>query len=71
MLEDIFLPTPAPDKYRRSADARAGACSILVGIAANQSMMSGRAVDIAELVAGLERPDFTPMPGRSEAVAMP
>ena len=71
MLEDIFLPAPAPDKYRRSADARAGACSILVGIAANQSMATGRAVDIAELVSGLERPDFTAMPGRSEPVAMP
>jgi predicted dehydrogenase len=71
MLEDIFLPSPAPDKYRRAADARAGAASILVGIAANQSMATGRAVDIADLVSGLERPEYAPMPGRTESVPMP
>lgn len=71
MLEDIFLPSPPADKYRRAADARAGACSILVGIAANESMVLGRSVEIAELVAGLERPDFAAMPGRNEAVPMP
>jgi predicted dehydrogenase len=71
MLEDIFLPHPLPDKYRRAADVRAGACSILVGIAANHSMATGCAVDIAELAPGLERPDLTAMPGRGDAVPMP
>ena len=50
MLEDIFLPVPAPDKYLRAADERAGACSILVGIAANRSLETGAKVQISDLV---------------------
>jgi hypothetical protein len=71
MLEDIFLPTPPADKYLRAADERAGAYSILVGIAANQSMETGVKVRIEELVANLTAPDYPPMPARHEVVPMP
>jgi predicted dehydrogenase len=71
MLEDIFLPSPPPDKYLRVADERAGAYSILVGIAANQSMASGAQVHIADLVSDLPRPDYAPMPSRRDDTPMP
>jgi predicted dehydrogenase len=47
-LMDRQLP---PDPYRRGASERDGAWSILVGIAANASMPTGRTVKIAELLA--------------------
>ncbi len=71
MLEDIFLPEPALDKYQRAADERSGACSILVGIAANQSMATGGLVRVADLVGDLPRPHYPPMPARGEGVPMP
>jgi predicted dehydrogenase len=71
MLEDIFLPEPAADKYLRAADERAGACSIMVGIAANRSLETGARVQVADLVGGLTAPDYPPMPSRQAAVPMP
>jgi predicted dehydrogenase len=71
MLEDIFLPEPAPDKYMRAADERAGACSILVGIAANRSLETCAHVKLGDLVADLAMPDYAPMPSRQETVPMP
>ena len=71
MLEDIFLPTPAPDKYLRAADERAGACSILVGIAGNRSLETGAAVRVSDLVSGVPRPDYAPMPARDGPLPMP
>jgi len=71
MLEDIFLPNPAPDKYLRAADERAGACSILVGIAANRSLQTGAQVRVADLVDKVPRPDYPPMPSRLDPVPMP
>ncbi len=71
MLEDIFLPVPAPDKYLRAADERAGACSILVGVAANRSLETGARVEVADLVPGVPVPDYAPMPSRTEHVPMP
>jgi predicted dehydrogenase len=71
MLDDIFLPQQPADKYLRAADERAGAASILVGIAANQSMATGRRVELADLVPDLPRPDFAPMPSGSSRVPMP
>lgn len=71
MLDDILLPQAPSDKYLRAADERAGACSILVGIAANESIRSGRQVPIADLVPGLKRPDYAPMPSRADRVPMP
>ncbi len=71
MLEDIFLPSPPADKYLRAADERAGACSILVGIAANRGLETGAAVRVADLVSGVPRPDFAPMPSRDGPLPMP
>ncbi|PAW67801.1 MAG: hypothetical protein B9S34_04285, partial [Opitutia bacterium Tous-C1TDCM] len=70
-LEDIFLPERPADKYLRSADERAGAQSILVGIAANRSLQTGAQVKIADLVPGLVAPDMAPMPSRQDPVPMP
>jgi hypothetical protein len=69
LLDDIFRPGAAADKYLRCADHRAGAYSILTGIAANISMKTGQAVAIAGLVEGLERPDYPPMPSRDEPLS--
>ena len=71
MLEDIFLPEPPADKYLRAADERAGAWSILVGIAANRSIATGSGVQITDLLSGVPRPDYAPMPSRETAVPMP
>ena len=54
LLDDLFNPYPQPDPYLRSADERAGAYSILTGIAASRSMEWGRPVQIDQLVSGLE-----------------
>jgi predicted dehydrogenase len=62
MVKDILDPEPSEDKYKRAADYRAGAWSILTGVAANRSMESGRKVRVSELVRGLEDPDYPPMP---------
>jgi hypothetical protein len=71
MLEDIFLPDPPPDKYLRAADERAGAWSILVGIAANRSIETGTSTRIADLISGVPRPDYAPMPSRESPLPMP
>jgi predicted dehydrogenase len=71
MLEDIFQAAPAPDKYLRAADERAGASSILVGIAANRSLETGARVAIADLAGPLPAPDHAPMPTRRDRVPMP
>ncbi len=49
LLNDIF-GTPTDDRWNRAADHRDGARSILTGIAANRSIRTGQAVNIAELV---------------------
>jgi predicted dehydrogenase len=71
MLEDIFAPDPAGDRFHRIADERAGAWSILVGIAANRSMETGAKVKIADLVPGLQKPDYPAMPTRADPLPMP
>jgi predicted dehydrogenase len=71
MLDDLFLPEPPPDKYLRAADERAGAASLLVGAAANRSFSTGRPVEINDLIKGLTRPDYAPMPSRTAPIPMP
>jgi predicted dehydrogenase len=71
MLDDIFLPNPPADKWHRNSDERAGACSCLVGVAANQGFKSGISVKIADLVTGLTSPVYAPMPTRQDPVPMP
>lgn len=71
MLDDIFLPSPPADKYMRASDERGGACSILIGASANRCFQTGQPVKISEMVTGLRRPDYPPMPTHTEPVPMP
>lgn len=71
MLNDIFNPDKTFDKYYRDADHRAGAYSILTGIAANESMLTGKNILINELVTGIDMPEFTGMPDRNGKLPMP
>jgi len=70
LLDDIFNPNPKPDKYLRAADQRAGAYSILTGVAANESMKTGQLVRIDELVQGIGAPDYPPMPSAEEPISL-
>ena len=56
LLADLFSPGSSPDPLGRAADQRAGAWSVLTGIAANESIRQGERVLVADLVSGLELP---------------
>jgi len=71
LLDDLFLPEPPKDKYLRAADERAGAASILIGVAANKCFKTKQPVVIGELVKGLKQPDYAPMPSRTGPLPMP
>jgi hypothetical protein len=71
MLRDLFVPGKHEDKYLHAADQRAGAYSILTGIAANHSFLSGKTVEIAALVPDIPLPDYPPMPAHDSPVPMP
>jgi predicted dehydrogenase len=49
MLEQLFSPNPPPDPFNRAASHIDGAASILMGIAANQSIATGQAVNVDDL----------------------
>ncbi|HET8843141.1 MAG TPA: Gfo/Idh/MocA family oxidoreductase [Ktedonobacteraceae bacterium] len=49
LLEQLFSPHPPVDPYQRAASHIDGAASILVGVAANESMETGRLVNIDDL----------------------
>lgn len=68
LLDDIFAADPPKDKYLRAADHRAGAWSIITGIAANLSFESKQPVDIDSLVPGLAEPDYPAMPKPFEPI---
>ncbi len=70
MLKDIFSPGVEKDTYLRAADHRAGAYSILCGVAANQSIAGGKIVHISDLVKHLEKPDFPLMPDPHEPIPL-
>jgi hypothetical protein len=70
MLIEVFGEAPE-DKYKRVADERRGAYSMLIGAAANQCFKTGQAVRIADMVKGLTPPDVAPMPTRETPVPMP
>ena len=61
LLEDLFSPRRRPDPCLRAADYSSGAMSILVGIAANKSMKTGRPVMLRDLVRGVPAPRLTAM----------
>lgn len=71
MLDDIFNPDHKADPYLRCADHRAGAYSILTGIAANLSIENGGKIAINSLVNNVEKPDYQIMPNSSDSLAMP
>jgi predicted dehydrogenase len=62
LVRDVFSHTPPVDPYKRAADQRSGAWSILVGAAANQSMANNRPFRIAELCQNIGLPDYPSMP---------
>jgi hypothetical protein len=49
MLEQIFSAAPPPDPFNRVASHVDGAASVLVGIAGNESMRTGRLVHVDDL----------------------
>ena len=63
LLEHIFNPESIrEDKYMHAADYRAGAYSILTGVAANRSMATGQAVRLDSLIKNVDLPEFPAMP---------
>jgi predicted dehydrogenase len=71
LLDDLFLPDKKKDKYLRAADHRAGAYSILTGVAANRSMETGVPVRVADLVHDVGYPDYPAMPDYDDLLPMP
>jgi predicted dehydrogenase len=53
LLADLFHPNPPPDPYRRKASHHDGMVSIMVGIAANESIRTGEKVEIGVKGIGL------------------
>lgn len=51
ILDQLFLPDPPPDDLHRSATHIDGAASILLGVAANRSIATGRPVEVDQLLA--------------------
>lgn len=51
LLEQLFSNNPPPDPFHRAASHIDGAAALLVGIAANESMQTGRLVNIDDLFA--------------------
>ena len=51
LLEQLFSPNPPADPFKRAASHIDGAASILVGIAANESMKTGKMIMIDDLFA--------------------
>ena len=49
MLEQLFAPEPPPDPYNRAASHIDGAASILMGIAANESIKTGQMINVDDL----------------------
>ena len=66
MVQDLFDPNPPVDKYQRAADHRAGAWSILTGVAANHSMATSKPARLEQLIRDLPDPDYPPMPGPND-----
>ena len=53
----------------RAADQRAGAYSILTGVAANLSMATNTQIRIDDLVQNIGLPDYPPMPTANEPLS--
>ncbi len=70
LLDDIFGLAPGEDKYKRAADQRSGAYSILTGVAANRSIETGKVVRVADLVQGIGTPDYPGRPSPDGPIAL-
>jgi len=68
LLEDVLSEIPREDKYMRAADHRAGAWSIITGIAANKSFEQEQFVEIKDLLPQLAEPDYPAMPKPFEPI---
>jgi predicted dehydrogenase len=68
LMADIFSPERPWDPYLRAADHRAGAYSILTGIAANHSIDESRPIRVDNLIRELDFPDYSPMPSPDEQI---
>ena len=62
MLEQLLAPSPPPDPYQRAASHVDGAASLLVGIAANESIRTQRLVQVDELFRLPDRGEPVPPP---------
>ena len=51
MLEQIFSPTPPSDPFNRAASHIDGTASIMLGIAANESIRTGKLIQVDDLFA--------------------
>ena len=71
LLGDLLNSEASEDKYKRAADYRAGAWSILTGTAANHSMKRGQPIHIQELIHNLDEPSYPPMPSAEEPLPLP
>lgn len=72
MLDYIFDPAgQSRDTYMRAADERAGAWSIMTGVAANHAMRAGTAVTINNLVGHIDMPDYPDMPSPVDPLPLP
>ena len=71
MLDELFAESVPEDKYQRAADQRAGAYSILTGVAANESMRTGKSIDVADLVKRIGYPDYSEHPSSDTPIPMP
>jgi len=58
LLDDLFLPEPAVDPLKRAAGPGAGAYSILTGVAANESIKTGKVIKIKDLVPDIPDPNY-------------
>jgi predicted dehydrogenase len=71
MLKELFSLTPTNDKYKRAADERGGAYAVLIGAAANRCFETGQTVEIKDVLSGVDKPEYAPMPTRNDPVPMP
>jgi predicted dehydrogenase len=71
LMKDLFSANPGPDPLGLRADWRAGAWSILTGIAANRAIRENRVVAIEDLVPDLPLPDYPPAPAWEAPIPLP
>ena len=50
ILDQLFLPNPPADTFNRGASHIDGAASILLGVAANESIATGKLIDVDDLL---------------------